>query len=185
MAQFAPRVIYIDESGFNIWTQRTRGRARVGERAVRVVNGQRGESMTLILAILVTNGIEKSQFYGGGTTKERFVTFLHDLEETVGDSPCIFVLDNAPCHRGVQVRNVEHHELRYICHPILRCSRQSKTHFLPGKQNLKMLCLSHRNEFLLPCRFLEWQSIYRNGHAQNHVGWQKKFDSHRNQCKNG
>ena len=31
----------IDESGFNLWTARSRGRARRGARAVRVVNGQR------------------------------------------------------------------------------------------------------------------------------------------------
>ena len=38
----APRVVYIDEAGFNVWTQRTRGRAPVGEPAVRtyVITGQ-------------------------------------------------------------------------------------------------------------------------------------------------
>ena len=32
VANRAPRVVYIDESGFNVWTQGTRGRARVGDR---------------------------------------------------------------------------------------------------------------------------------------------------------
>ena len=35
-----PELIYVDESGFNLWTARTRGRARRGARAVRVVNGR-------------------------------------------------------------------------------------------------------------------------------------------------
>ena len=70
--------------------------------------------VTLVLAISVINRIEKSQFYGGSMTKERFATFLHELEETVGDSPYIFVLDNAPCHRGVQIRNVQ--QVQVHCH---------------------------------------------------------------------
>ena len=38
VANCSPRVVYIDESGFNVWTQRTRGRARIGQRAIRTVN---------------------------------------------------------------------------------------------------------------------------------------------------
>ena len=34
--------VYIDECGYNLWTRRTYGRAVVGERANRIVGGQRG-----------------------------------------------------------------------------------------------------------------------------------------------
>ena len=33
--------IYIDESGFNLWTRRNYGRARIGERVNRIVGGQK------------------------------------------------------------------------------------------------------------------------------------------------
>ncbi|GFO21048.1 transposase [Plakobranchus ocellatus] len=36
--------IFIDEAGINIWTKRTRGRAVRGRRAVRVVQGRRGQT---------------------------------------------------------------------------------------------------------------------------------------------
>ena len=36
--------VFIDECGFNIWTSRSQGRARIGERAYRQVCGQRGRN---------------------------------------------------------------------------------------------------------------------------------------------
>ena len=43
--------IFIDEFGVNVWTSRTKGRAAVGQRAVRIVEGQRGKNVTICLAI--------------------------------------------------------------------------------------------------------------------------------------
>ncbi len=37
--------IFIDESGFNLWTSRTRGRTPIGERAIRDVDGFKGRTM--------------------------------------------------------------------------------------------------------------------------------------------
>ena len=109
VAHCSPRVIYVDESGFNVWTQRTRGRARVGERAVRSVHSQRGENLTLILAVSPQNGVERHSFHVGGTTAAKFQEFFAALEEAVGhQTPCIFVLDNAPCHRAIQAASANH-----------------------------------------------------------------------------
>ena len=44
--------IYIDEAGINLWTKR--GRARRGDRAVRVVQGRRGPNLTMTLKKLST-----------------------------------------------------------------------------------------------------------------------------------
>ena len=40
----------MDECGFNIWTARTHGRSYKGQRAVRVVCGQRGQNLSLLMA---------------------------------------------------------------------------------------------------------------------------------------
>ena len=40
-------LIFIDEAGIHVWTKRTRGRARVGERAVRIVGAARGQNLTM------------------------------------------------------------------------------------------------------------------------------------------
>ena len=36
-------LVFVDEAGFNLHTRRTRGRAHVGERAVRQIAGCRGQ----------------------------------------------------------------------------------------------------------------------------------------------
>lgn len=97
-----PELIYVDESGFNLWTARTRGRAHRGVRAVRVVHGQRGGNFTLILAVSSRRGIVHSDFFQGGTNAQRFNQWLQDAAAAAGDQPAIFVMDNAPCHRHTQ-----------------------------------------------------------------------------------
>ena len=43
--------VFIDECGCNIWTARSHGRARVGERVYRQGCGQRGRNVTIMMAI--------------------------------------------------------------------------------------------------------------------------------------
>ena len=58
--------IFVDDRGYNIWTARRHGRARMIERARRQVCGQRGRSVTVSLAISPTNGLVfHSAFLGG------------------------------------------------------------------------------------------------------------------------
>ena len=47
----SPLTIFIDESGYNVWTSRTRERSIVGQPAIRRVHGRRGENVTIILVI--------------------------------------------------------------------------------------------------------------------------------------
>ena len=49
--------VFVDECGFNIWTARSHGRARQGERSYRQVYGQRGRNLTVIMAISPINGL--------------------------------------------------------------------------------------------------------------------------------
>lgn len=41
--------VFIDEFGFNVWTSRSKGRAPQGQRAVRIVEGQRGKNVTVCI----------------------------------------------------------------------------------------------------------------------------------------
>ena len=49
--------VFVDECGYNIWTARNQGRARIGDRAYRQVCGQRGRNVTVALTISPTNGL--------------------------------------------------------------------------------------------------------------------------------
>ena len=62
-------LIYVDECGFNLYTRKTRGRAVIGQRAVRQVAGCRGKNLNLILAINPDVGVldhEMHQVLGRG-----------------------------------------------------------------------------------------------------------------------
>ena len=95
-----PHIIYIDESGFNLWTSRTRGRSLRGQRAQRVVGARRCPNFTLILAVSSQRGRIHHAIHNGGTNAEVFNSFLTDLLHHVrADEVTTLLLDNAPCHR--------------------------------------------------------------------------------------
>ena len=49
--------VFINETGYNLWTRRTQGRARVGQPVRRTVVTQRGPNMTMCLAVSSELGI--------------------------------------------------------------------------------------------------------------------------------
>ena len=98
------KMIFIDEAGINLWCKRTCGRAKRGERAVRVVGGVRGQNLTMTLAVSATNGVIHSNLRKGGMNGDRFCRFLEDVaahlpRDNVGR---VFILHNAPAHRLAQ-----------------------------------------------------------------------------------
>lgn len=50
-------LIYVDESSFNVFTRRTRGRSARGQPAVRQLGGQRGPNLNLVMAIASGAGV--------------------------------------------------------------------------------------------------------------------------------
>ena len=53
--------MFVDECGYNIWTAKSHGRARQGERAYRQVCGQRGRNLSVTMEISPINGLEFPQ----------------------------------------------------------------------------------------------------------------------------
>ncbi len=68
--------VFIDECGFSIWTARSQGRVRVGERAYRQVCGQKGRNLTICLAMSQVFGLVRYTIQMGGMTRESFTEFL-------------------------------------------------------------------------------------------------------------
>ena len=91
--------VFVDECGYNIWTARSHGRARQGERAYRQVSGQRGRNLTVTMAILPINGLVFSSAVLGGLNASRFDNFLAQAR-TSPEEEVIFVYDGAPAHRN-------------------------------------------------------------------------------------
>ena len=92
--------VFVDECGYNIWTTRSHGRARLGERAYRgQVCGQRGRNLTVTMAISPINGLVFSSAAVGGMNAARFDNFLAQARTNVGDLYGL-MYDGAPAHRN-------------------------------------------------------------------------------------
>ena len=92
--------VFVDECGYNIWTARTQGRARLGERAYRQVCGQRGRNITVTMAISPINGLVFNSAILGGINAERFNDFLTQARLNLDpDEQVVFIYDGAPAHR--------------------------------------------------------------------------------------
>ena len=108
-------LIYVDESGFNLHMCRTRGRAVVGNRAVRVVNGQKGPNISCVMAVSATRGVIPHEFRLGGVTGDVFNAFLAEAVKQIGNGMATFILDNAPCHRRARpVALADNHMIRFL-----------------------------------------------------------------------
>ena len=93
--------VFIDECGYNIWTSRSQGRARRGERAYRQVCGQRGRNVTVALAISPTNGLVFHSSVIGGMNAQKFNDFLAQTRLNLDpDENVIFIYDGAPAHHN-------------------------------------------------------------------------------------
>ena len=85
----------------NLWTARSHGRARLGERAHRQVCGQRGRNVTVALAISPTNGLVFHSTFLGGMTGQRFNDFLTQARLNLDPNEhVIFIYDGAPAHNN-------------------------------------------------------------------------------------
>ena len=108
-------LIFMDECGFNIWTARTQGRSFKGQRAVRVVCGQRGRNLTLLLAVSPKFGLVHFTMTEGGMTKDKFGEFLIEVSALLLDEGHItMIFDNAPSHRVLPRLLSEDHEHRRL-----------------------------------------------------------------------
>lgn len=108
-------LIFVDESGFHLWLARTRGRAPIGQRAVRIVGGRKGPHFSLIIAISNVRGLLYHDIFEGGTNHQRFNAFMETASQAAGDNNATFIFDNASCHRRVGEANLNpNHETRFL-----------------------------------------------------------------------
>ena len=104
---------YVDECWFGLYTSRTRDRAVRGLPAKKITGNQRTPHITMLCVISTNMGLIHHTIIVGGARQSHFDQFIQELFDCdFGQSlvqcqefckTCI-VLDNAPCHRGVEVR---------------------------------------------------------------------------------
>ena len=93
--------VFIDECGYNIWTARNQGGARIGDRAYRQVCGQRGRSVTVALAISSSNGLVFHSAIISGKNTQRFSDVLAQTRLNLDpDENIIFIYHVALAHHS-------------------------------------------------------------------------------------
>lgn len=100
-------LLFMDEFGVNIWTARTHGRAPRGTPAVTVVNGQRGQNLTICLAISQQLGLVHFMLIEGGFKNEHFLQFVSELDELV-EGTFVLISDGARAHLHVPGMHAGH-----------------------------------------------------------------------------
>jgi transposase len=100
------QLIFIDESGFNLWMRRGRGRAKKGKRVIVRVPKSKGANITVIGAISPRYGLLHSEVRLGSTSGDVFATFIQDLlkQPRLQVATHIIVMDNASIHKTEAVR---------------------------------------------------------------------------------
>ena len=120
--------VFVDKCGYNIWTARSHGRARRGERAYRQVCGQRGRNVTVCLARSRINGLVSHSAYLGGMNAMRFSDFLVQARLNLDpDETVIFIYDGARAHNnpGDPGANTELEKLPAYRRPFLNIVEQA------------------------------------------------------------
>lgn len=108
-------LIYVDESGYNLWISRTRARAPRGQRAVRIVGGRTGPNFTLTIAVSNLRGLVYTSTKEGGSNIAYFNNFLHEASQAAGSQPVTFIFDNAPCHRRASEAQLRlEHDIKFL-----------------------------------------------------------------------
>jgi transposase len=108
-------LVFHDETGFNLWTARTRGRAARGNPAVRIVEGQRGKNVTVSLAVSPTLGLVHHKIHDGSVNRQEVADYISEVESLLEDQEQhVLLCDNAAAHVDIEAAILEPHEVRRL-----------------------------------------------------------------------
>src|SRR5215213_9864307 len=102
----ARRLVFVDESGFNVSMTRLRARAPRGKRAYGKVPRNRGKNTTLIAAITLEGGMGTSMPVEGATDAEAFGVYVEHFLAPTLEKGQVVVLDGLGAHRAHRVREL-------------------------------------------------------------------------------
>jgi transposase len=115
-------LVFIDESGFDLHTNRKRGRARVGRSATVITSNSKGGNITLCLALSPTRGVIHYKVKHGSMKGEDYTEFIVELLKL----PAF----QTTCHSIVQ-DNCSIHKTDDVAAAFTNTVKQHKQVFLP------------------------------------------------------
>ena len=97
------RILFLDESGFNLHTSTNYGYSSVSEEAILYQPRSQGRNVSLC-SIISTNRIEHFKLVDGAYNREIFLTFLNECyEREVFVEKPVLVLDNVRYHHCAEI----------------------------------------------------------------------------------
>jgi hypothetical protein len=101
------QLVYLDETGFNLWTRRSQGRSLKGAAVRRTVTTQRGPNVTACIATAAQFGLVHATVFRGGQNNERFQEFVNELADRCLDlapeARWIILMDGPYFHRAARI----------------------------------------------------------------------------------
>lgn len=97
-------IVYMDETNFNLFTSRTKGRSKKGKRCTHIAAGSRGSNIHVI-GCIGNMGLIHYELRRGAFKKPEANTFIRRCLQNARNlyqSPVVMVIDNAPCHASVE-----------------------------------------------------------------------------------
>ncbi|CAH8574460.1 unnamed protein product [Dicrocoelium dendriticum] len=98
------KAVWFDETNFNLFCARTRGRSARGCRAQCTVASARGQNLHLVSA-MTADGLLGYSVLRGSYNKERCSRWLRQMLDANGaavTNKCLLICDNAPCHTDLE-----------------------------------------------------------------------------------
>lgn len=104
---------YVDETNFNIWCSRSKGRSRVGTAASVSLPSSKGANINVI-ACMSNTGLLYFEFLPK-VTHVQFNQFLEQCSDMINENTACFIFDNAPAHRRAEEASLQtHHSIRRL-----------------------------------------------------------------------
>ncbi|VEN49333.1 unnamed protein product, partial [Callosobruchus maculatus] len=100
--ELGKQIVWIDETNFNLFCRRTRGRSRVGVRAVQHLPAARGPNVHLIGAISPAGVVTMERRRGSVSSDSANIwitNLLQRWQDMGSEGDLVIVCDNAPCQK--------------------------------------------------------------------------------------
>ncbi|KAH9093370.1 hypothetical protein LEN26_018334 [Aphanomyces euteiches] len=117
-------IVYYDETNFNVYCKRNRGRSKAGTRATTVLPPSKGPNLQVQCAVSAELGLVCYRLERGSIKMDQNAAFVDEIYQTVKanstwrdhfqDKRIVIVLDNAPAHSQTEVRVVQHDDMTLL-----------------------------------------------------------------------
>ena len=103
-AERSQRILFLDESGFNLHTSTNYGYSMENQNAYIYQPASRGRNISMC-ALISSNGVEKVEMKAGAYNRETFMNYLVSAQEAnVLTSGTVLVLDNVRFHHCQEIK---------------------------------------------------------------------------------